>query len=555
MPGDSLGEPADGSSGSAGRSEDDRAAGQGRESGSYREGKELPFEIAGAQAVEATIEGLPAAVSLSPSTVMPSLGGELVLPDGAVGEIDRGGDVARESVVAGLTQAGPLAIAGVLANGLNVVVTVVLARLLETRGYGVLNQLTSLFLIVSMPGSAVIVAVVRKVTRWTATTGSTARVREWGRRIHKRSTAGLVVFVVAVVAAGHSIAHLIGRSDSAGVVAILVAGGIWVVLSIDRGLLQAHRGYKPLALNLVVEGVARSAFMVIFVTAGFGATGAAIGVLLGEAVTAAHARFGADRVWSDSLGAARRDNDGVGRAPRTTDPSQPVEIGRRLGAMPEKRLERKRTRRWVPSVAATDLGAALTCLAILALLQNIDVLIVGRENAGMSGSYAAVSVASKALVFGAIVLGGYLLPEAAIRWRDGGHALSQLAVVMIILAVPAGVLLALAFGAPGLVLSLVFSPRYTGAKDAFGVLVLAMVCLSITVVLTMYLLAVGRRWIMAVLLAGTLLAYVTLASAHGKPVATAREDLLAQGAIALVVALGFIKLHHRRVQTRQYEPQ
>ena len=29
----------------------------------------------------------------------------------------------------------------------------------------------------------------------------------------------------------------------------------------------------------------------------------------------------------------------------------------------------------------------------------------------MSGSYAAVSVASKALVFGAIVLGGYLLPR------------------------------------------------------------------------------------------------------------------------------------------------
>jgi len=79
--------------------------------------------------------------------------------------------------------------------------------------------------------------------------------------------------------------------------------------------------------------------------------------------------------------------------------------------------------------------------------------VVGSDAPGVSGSYAAVSVASKALVFGALVLGGgYLLPEAAIRWREGGHALRQSAVTMLLLAVPAAALLALALAAPHLLL-------------------------------------------------------------------------------------------------------
>ena len=168
-----------------------------------------------------------------------------------------------------------------------------------------------------------------------------------------------------------------------------------------------------------------------------------------------------------------------------------------------------------------DLGAAFVALAMIALLQNVDVIVVGREAPWVSGSYAAVSVASKALVFGAIVLGGYLLPEAAIRWRQGGHALRQLAVTLLLLAVPAGVLLAVAAGRAPAAPVVVFSARYLGAVPAFLPLVLAMVCLSITVVLTMYLLAVGRRWITALLVVGAAAATVAVvgrprgATGHG----------------------------------------
>jgi O-antigen/teichoic acid export membrane protein len=187
---------------------------------------------------------------------------------------------------------------------------------------------------------------------------------------------------------------------------------------------------------------------------------------------------------------------------------------------------------------------------MVAVLQNIDVLVVGRDNPSHSGAYAAVSVTSKAIVFGAVVLGGYLLPEAAIRWRQGGHALRQLAVVLVLLAIPSVFLLAVAVAAPEQILQLVYHHAYTSAADALAPLVLAMILLSISVVLTMYLLAIGQRWIAFVLIGGASVLTLAVLSVHGAPRATAFVDLAVQGGVLFVVMCGFAVVHRVRV-TRQ----
>jgi len=56
-----------------------------------------------------------------------------------------------------------------------------------------------------------------------------------------------------------------------------------------------------------------------------------------------------------------------------------------------------------------DLLVASLSLSMVAVLQNVDVVVVGRDDPAKSGAYAAVSVTSKAIVFGAVVIGGYLL--------------------------------------------------------------------------------------------------------------------------------------------------
>jgi O-antigen/teichoic acid export membrane protein len=510
----------------------------------------------GPPTAEVLVEGVPAAMSLAPNAVGPNLGAELLLDDEARPGI--------ESMRTGLLQAGPLAIAGVVANGASVVLTVALARLLSPHSYGVLNQLTGLFLILSMPGSAVVVAVVRRVTLWHEG-GSGHLVRRWAGRVHRQGSLAVVAWALVVFGTRHWVAELLGQRSGIGIAAILTAAAFFVLLSLDRGLLQAHRSYRPLAVNLLVEGGVRTLSVLVLVAAGTGPSGAAVGVLIGEIVAAAHARWAAVRAWSEgSSGASGAGAADAGRS-EAGGAGRSAAGGGRGGAGGGRGggARRWRVSGWAAAVrhdpalrgstvqrhrVVLDLVIASVSLSMVAVLQNVDVLVVGRDNPGHSGAYAAVSVTSKAIVFGAVVLGGYLLPEAAIRWRQGGHALRQLAVVLFLLAIPATLLLAVALGAPHLLLKVVFHHAYTAASAALVPLVAAMILLSISVVLTMYLLAVGRRWVAVVLVTGAAALTVAALRAHGVALATARADFVVQALVLGVIVVGFAVVHRFRVQ-------
>ena len=464
--------------------------------------------VSEAPAAEVVVEAVPAAMALAPNAVGPNLGAELLLDTEARPGV--------ESMRAGLLQAGPLAAAGVIANGASVVLTVALARLLSPHSYGVLNQLTGLYLILSMPGSAVVVAVVRRVTVWHED-GTGHLVRRWAGRVHRQCTLIVLVWAAVVFTSRHAVAVLLNQRSGVGIAAILTAAAFFVLLSLDRGLLQAHRSYRPLAANLLVEMGFRVVAVVALVAAGFGPSGAAVGVLIGEVAATTHARWASVRAWAG------------GTALRLLDAGSWV-----ASLRPDALLVGQRS---VRRTVVVDLVVASVCLSMVAVLQNIDVLVVGRDNPSHSGAYAAVSVTSKAIVFGAVVLGGYLLPEAAIRWRQGGHALRQLAVAL---------LLAVAAVAPEQFLQIFFHHAYTSAADALAPLVLAMIMLSVSVVLTMYLLAVGRRWVAVVLVLGAAALTVAVLAVHGAPLATAWVDVVVQAAVLLVILCGFVVVHRVR---------
>ena len=457
-----------------------------------------------------------------------SLGGEIPLAVASDGDMPARG----ESMRSGLLDAAPLAAAGVLANGANVVVTVAIARILSPHSYGALNQLTGLFLILSMPGSAVVVAVVRRVTMW-SDSGSEHLVRRWAGRVHRQCSLALLAWAALVFASRHWIAELLGQRSGIGVFAILTAAGFFVLLSLDRGLLQARRAYRPLAGNLLVEGGTRTIAVLALVGAGKGSSGAAVGILIAEMVTAAQARFVAVRAWSTDADV------------RGVTWSRSRMAGWVAALRPDHVLGGSRPAR---HRVVVDLLVASLSLSMVAVLQNVDVLVVGRDDPAHSGAYAAVSVTSKAIVFGAVVLGGYLLPEAAIRWRQGGHALRQLAVVLVLLSVPVALVLAVALCAPHLLLVEVFHHAYVSAASAMAPLVGAMILLSISVVLTMYLLAIGRKWVAALLTAGGLALAVGVNLVHGRPHATAVVDLAVQAVVLVAILIGFTAVHRVRLR-------
>ncbi|MHB1503864.1 MAG: lipopolysaccharide biosynthesis protein [Acidimicrobiales bacterium] len=426
-----------------------------------------------------------------------------------------------DGVLAGLRRAGPLALAGLASNAANVIVTVLVARLLSTREYGGLAQLLSVFLIISMPGSAVLVGVVRRAAAWEVA-GRRDLLRAWAVRLHRLAFACVVGLGAVTFLAQGTVAHALSLPSTAGVFEILTAGGVWVMVAIDRGLLQSQRAYRKVAGNLLVEGGVRTVLTVGLTLAGLGLAGAATGILLAEILGALHVRWLVSRELAPAGGNAR---PGF---------SQAVVAERQLRAGAQQAGQ-----------LARDVGTALASLALVALLQNADLLVLGRRDPGHVGQYAAISVASKALVFGALALGGYLLPEAAIRWHRGSHALRQLGATGLMLALPALGLLLVSLAMPGDLLRLVFGARLSGAAPAFATLVGAMIFLSTTVVLTNYLLGVGWRWIVLILAGGAVLILVLVWRARGVPVATARADLLAQAVLAGVTATAFTVVHHR----------
>ncbi|HVB94945.1 MAG TPA: hypothetical protein VND67_11515 [Acidimicrobiales bacterium] len=467
--------------------------------------------------IDLAVEPLSESVSLAPAVGIAVGGGSIIsLPHDEPGA---GGGPSAESFRTGIAQASPVAVAGLVVNAASAVVVVLVAHLVTARSYGAIAQLLGLFFILSMPGSAVLVGVVRRVTALQKI-GQGDRVHRWVASAHRIVLAVLIIEVAVVWLLQGWIAHQLSLPNDQGVLPILAAAGIWILLSVDRGLLQAHRDYRALAVNLLMEGAVKTVCVIGFVAVGMGVSGYALGILASEVAATVHARWLASRAWPAPAPAAM-----PGVSPTMNGSPASGEVVRR--------------------VLIADVTAAFVGLALLGLLQNVDVILLGRLDHRQAGAYAAISVASKALVFGALALGAYLLPEATIRWNEGGHAVRQLVVTLTFLAVPALLLLGIALFVPTWFLSLIFTAKLSSAAPAFAYLVVAMIFLCISVLLTNYLFGVGRRWIVLLLLAGSIAGVASVAGAHGQPVATARADLIVQAILAAAMVGAFVIIHHR----------
>ena len=421
----------------------------------------------------------------------------------------------RRGVLA-LRHVGLLAVAGGAANAANVVVTVIIARLLTTREYGGVAQLVGVFVVLSMPGSALLVGVVRRVTALEAA-GRHAELQAWVSQTRRRTAIGLGCFAVVAGAGRWAIASALGLPGPAGVAEVLIAGAGWTALSVERGLLQSRQAYALLARNLAVEGAARTAVTLVLVGAGAGIEGTALGLLGAMAACVVEARRSLDRA-PRPVAAEPEAVEEVARAPIPAPESVPA---------PQDANADRRSTGAVPRLGL-DLVVAVAALGLLAVLQYTDVVVVGRLDPSGAGSYAAISVACKALVYAAIVLSGYLLPEAVWRWHHGRHALGPLGIAVGLLAVPAGGLTVVAFAAPRLLLRLVFGPKLVSAAPAFGSLAVAMTALAVSVLLTNYLLGIGRRAVVPVLFVATAGIAVVIAAGSGTPRAVARVELVGQ---------------------------
>lgn len=397
------------------------------------------------------------------------------IPCGAVDgtQATAGGLAGRLGALRGseTAQAVGLAAATMLQNLLAVVATVVFTRLLDPDAYGSLARLLTLTVILMVPGSALQVAAARE--------GALGRLGRGGElagtldRWVRHLGAGLLALALLSALLRHPLAALLNVEEEWAAACTPVAAALWLVVSVQRGLLQGLHAYRPVALSLVVDALARLAVGATLVVAGLQVTGAYLGTLaafLGVAVAL-------------QVVLRRR----LGPVDRST-PQHPLRRLARGGAVP--------------------IGALL----LVAVLQNLDVIMAGHAlDEDSAGVYAACTVAAKALVWIAVGLGMWVLPEATRRAAAGGDARPVLLRAFAVIGVVAAPALLAYAVVPELVLRVAFGSEYESGRDVLALLGLAYGLLAAAYLAVQFLLGLHHvRFAAALAVAAAVLPLVLL---------------------------------------------
>jgi glycosyltransferase involved in cell wall biosynthesis/O-antigen/teichoic acid export membrane protein len=381
--------------------------------------------------------------------------------------LDRVASAPRTSLRAGVrssdtVKAGGLAAATLLSNGIQLVFTIVFTRLLGADGYGSLAALVSAFLILLVGGQALQVAAARETALHHLGDNRrlAATLNGWTRQL----VIALVIVTVLSLVLQKPLGHVIGVPEHPlAAAAILPTGVLWLLLSLQRGALQGLHAFGPVGASLVIEAFGRLFCGLILVLVGAGVTGAFLGTPLALVLTA---------IWLATVLRRR--------------------LGHPEGALTARPLRSLLAGAWAP------IGG----LALLALLQNVDVIVVKHQIGGdTAGSYAAAAVAAKAVVWVAIGIALHLLPEATRRAAAGLDPQPVLRRAFVVLAVVAAPALAIFTLVPELLMRLAFGAELTQASTALPVLGLAMTLLAVAYLTVQYMLALGRTsflWVLGV---------------------------------------------------------
>lgn len=396
-------------------------------------------------------------------------------------------------------RAAGMGLAVIASNVLTLAFTIIFARLLGTAGYGSLAALGSAFLILSIPGSAAQVTVARELAR--AEPGRAPEVAAAVTKLMRRLAVATAVTALVAVLLRDPLAAVMAVEESWAAAATVPSAGLWVLVCVQRGVLQGTNGYRLVGLSMIGEAAGRLLFGLILATAGLGVTGVFLGTTASLVGTLAILARPYDRA-----------------------------LGRRA---PERGSTRS---------LATRLASPALALGLFAVLQNVDVIVVKHVAAApVAGAYAAASLAAKVIVWIAVGVALYLLPESA-RRASAGLESRRLLLGALALVALAGLPMTVAFAALGPeLLRFVFGPGYELSAGVLPWLALAMTLLGASYVAAQYLLALERPRFLATLAVAAVFEPVVLTVAGaelGRVVAALLVLQLALAAALLAMSLG-----------------
>ena len=356
-------------------------------------------------------------------------------------------------------QAAGMGVAVAISGLVSLIFSVVFVRLLGSADFGSLASLLSAWLILAIPGTALQTAVAREVSA-AAADGQERELMTSVRGWVRTAALGSLAVTALAVLLRHQVADVLGVPEEWGAASTVPAAALWMLVSIQRGALQGVREYRTVGVSILCEAGGRLGLGLLFVALGGGVTGAFLGHAAAMLVIA---------LFLERLIERRVEERTAGRRPL-------AEIVR-LAAIP---------------------GLSLVLLSVL---QNVDVIVVKNQVApAAAGSYAVMSLVAKSIVWVAVGLGMYLLPETSRRAAAGEPTRRLLARTLgLTAAVALPVVAVYALAGPAL-LEIVFGREYEDARVVLTLLGLAMALLAFSYLAVQYLLALRRvrfLWLLA----------------------------------------------------------
>ena len=345
-----------------------------------------------------------------------------------------------------------------VANGLQFIYQVSMARLLQPDQYTQLLALVSFVTILLFPGHAFQSAVAVGAG---ALAAARQRAAVWSFALRANAVGAGTALAVSILLAllSDQLREVFGFESNWVLVPLLCILPLSLVLATARGAVQGMARFIALGINLLVDASARVLLAIGLVIAGFGLTGALSGFSLGI-------------VAGIGLGIWVLRPRGGDQAP--TNPN--------LGAL-----------------LLTQLGTVPATFAIFGA-QSVDVIIANWRfpGAGLE-PFVAAAFAGRISFYGCVTVGQLLLP----RFRDmfGEGRLDRNLLLrgsLAAAAIAAGPLLA-ALVAPGFLHLALVGPNYAADAGLLQIYLGGATLLSIALYLVYMLIAAGVRWIAWVL--------------------------------------------------------
>jgi O-antigen/teichoic acid export membrane protein len=364
-------------------------------------------------------------------------------------------------------------VAVVVANALNAVFQIALARILDPEEYSLLVALIVITMIAAVPPLAFQASVAREV----AVAVSQDRPGDAGAAL-RDTVRGLAPWALAILGLGalaYPLLDAAGRGDAGATLATAATISATLLLPAVWGGLQGARLFVALGVAHLTFAATRLAAGVGIGLAGGDAAAVMGGVAGATALTLVLTLLPLRDLWH----AARRSS------------------ARRLATLPN--------------------AAAATGLTVLTALATVDVLVAKLAfEPATAGAYGVASVGSRALLLLPIGVTTVLFPRVATlrdRTSERRHLLAGLAVVAALGAVATAILWV--FADP--IVRGIFGDEYAAAVPWLGPLSLAMAFYALTTVYLYHFLSLGRTRFAVVLVglfAAQLVAYAAL---HGRP--------------------------------------